>query len=176
MTRKTAEITLPADGPRSRKVASVAAPDGRVQKIRGRLLQALTLMIWGEPETGRPLDWNKAAEQVGLRVRTMRLAMQKPHVRQFMAAERKHCREVIAAANPMVAKEIRDASDGNQMARLGALRWIEGDDADRVATSGRMVVPGTVVVIKNEIHPAPGVDFETLIEVDPSHDDEARAS
>lgn len=152
--------------PPRRSIVSVEDEGGKVQKIRGRLLRAIELMIWGEPETGKPVDWSDAAKAVGMKTRSMRLALAKPHVRAFVVSEKKICREAVGAANVMVAKEIRDQNE-NQMAKIRALQWLEGLPADQPAR-GFGTVPGVVVVISNSPSAAP-VD-NTIIEINPVSD------
>ena len=166
----SAALELPAaDGPRARSVVNVPGENGRVQKIQGKLYAALQFMIWGD-ESGKPLDWDAAADRAGLKRRAMRLALAKSHVRAFIAAEKKICRETIGAANILVAKNLRDESE-NGLVRLRALQYLDGTPNDQAAAaSGRVVQPGITIVINHQL-PPPAVDFDRLIEVNSLHDE-----
>jgi hypothetical protein len=157
------EVLPPSTLPPARKVVSVPDASGKVQKIRGRLLTALTLMTWGDKK-GRPLQFEDAAPQAGLTVRALRKALDKPHVREFLTGERRKAREVFAAANPAVARVLRDTAK-NGMVRLGAMKFLEGAPDDHRQTSLQPgVTPGVVVMVNVDRRSAP-VD-DTLYEVD----------
>lgn len=106
MTNKnSADFKLPVlqEAP-VRRVVSVSGANGKVQKIRGRLLRALDLMIWGDPK-GRPLDWDKAAGAAGLTVRAMRKALAKAHVRAFVQTERRVCMDAVGGRRELAPED-----------------------------------------------------------------------
>lgn len=111
----------------------------RPRSLSGKLRLALNYMIWG-PENGMALEWQEAARRAGLRVRTMRLAIQKPHVRQYLNEQRRALLAASSAQNISRAAAIRDQDD-NKMAAVNAIKLLEsgdvfGGDAAPVRTPG----------------------------------------
>lgn len=112
-------------------------------KVTGKLAQAIDLMI----EEG--LLWDKAALQVGLTVRSMRLAMQRPHVIAHVKAAREVFRTHASTANIRRLVDLRDQND-NKAAAVSAIKVLEqlDDDAHRPGSgSARDVSPGFVIQV-----------------------------
>jgi hypothetical protein len=57
---------------------------------------ALDLMFWGGPD-GTPLDYDEAARTANLTVRSMRRALERPNVRQYLRTQRDVFRARISA-------------------------------------------------------------------------------
>jgi hypothetical protein len=113
------------------------------QKVREafRLLQddpAMTLQI--------------AAAAVKMSTYKLREALQKPHVRSWIAEERRLQLDAICAANPEALRQIRDRSE-NDMARVNSVKTLETmkelvDPSARVGMPQH--APGLVVQIINQ--------------------------
>ncbi len=114
------------------------------RRVTGRLKLACDLMIWGGAN-GLALDWDAAARQVGLRTRTMRVAIQKPHVRTYLNEQRRALLVCASAQNISRAVAIRD-QDANRMAALGAIKLLEGG-ADPRTDNGPVTTPGVCIQI-----------------------------
>jgi hypothetical protein len=110
------------------------------QKVREafRLMQddpAMTLQI--------------AAAAVKMNTYKLREALQKPHVRSWIANERRLQLDAICAANPEALRRLRDTSE-NAMAAVGAIKTLEAmkEIVDpSVRAGGTMPAPGLVVQI-----------------------------
>jgi hypothetical protein len=128
-----------------------AATASKPHRVTGNLAIAIDLMI----EHG--LMWDKAGLQAGLTVRTMRLAMQRPHVVAYIKAKREVFRVHASAGNIHRLVEMRD-QDENKMAVVTAIKALEqlGDDpqSQRAANS----LPGLQIVIVQGGSAAPIVD------------------
>lgn len=114
-------------------------------RVTGKLAEAITLMV----ETGA--RWDDAAQQVGLTARTMRLALDRPHVIAFLRARKQVFREAASTANIKRLCEIRDAA--NNMPAVQAIKLLE-QIPDENASSARGIQPGFVVQILNVQSPA----------------------
>lgn len=94
------------------------------------------------------LHWDDAARAVGLPIRTMRLALERPAVIKYVKEQRDVFRTAVSATNIHHLRQLRD-SGRNEMARLGAMRLIEKDsDDNEMRTAARHQSPGVVIVIK----------------------------
>ena len=110
-------------------------------KITARVAAAIELMV----EQG--LQFDQAAKTVGLHVRAMRKALDKPHVLKYMKERKYVFRESISAANIFTLADVRDNS-GNAIARVQAVKALEQiGDADPVGT--KQQPPGFALVIVN---------------------------
>ncbi|BEV44405.1 hypothetical protein [Afipia carboxidovorans] len=130
---------LPAQPSRQAIQAKTASKPGRVT---GKLAVAINLMI----EEGTP--WDKAATQAGLTVRSMRLAMQRPHVIQHIKVQREVFRAHACAGNIHRLVEMRD-QDENKMAVVTAIKTLEQIGEAATVSGGANVSPGLVIVIQN---------------------------
>jgi hypothetical protein len=106
------------------------APNG----VSGRLKTALDDMVWNAT------PWEEAARKANLTVRSMRLAMRRPHVLSYLRDER---RVLLATASPKNLKrlgELRD-QDSNMAAAVTAAKTLEAL-ADESLPPGAMVGGG----------------------------------
>lgn len=118
-------------------------------QVTGKLAEAINLII----TEGKEMD--AAAAAVGITTRRLRLALEKPHVIRHMKAEREVFRAYISAQNIHHARELRNQA-GNAMARLGAMKFIEGMTDDPQARPAAAQAPGVVVVVvQGNIEPKP---------------------
>jgi hypothetical protein len=110
-------------------------------RVTGKLAEAIDLMI----EEG--LLWDKAALQAGLTVRSMRLAMQRPHVIAYLKRRRDVFRTSACAANIHRLVEMRDQDD-NKMASVTAIKVMEQiGNQQGFEGIGQSVRPGVVIQI-----------------------------
>jgi hypothetical protein len=115
-------------------------------QVTGRLKLACDLMVYSG------LSWDKAALQAGLTVRSMRLAMERPHVLRYLRDNREVFRVAACSSNILKLVELRDSSP-NAMARVQAIKALEGIEDESTRTAGRQTVPGLVVVIQQSTPP-----------------------
>lgn len=136
-------------------LTATAPADNKALKVSPRVAEALRLMI----EEG--LYYPQAAERVGLHVRVMRKAIEKPHVLNYLKAQRKVLRAALCAANDFHLAAIRDNSK-NQFARVQAIRTLEAIHANSDQSAlGAAQAPGFIVQIVNhapQSAPAPMPD------------------
>jgi hypothetical protein len=90
-----------------------------------------------------------AAAAVKMSTYKLREALQKPHVRKWIADERRLQLDAICAANPEALRKIRDSSE-NDMARVNSVKTLEtlkelGDPAVRAGAI--TAAPGLIVQI-----------------------------
>lgn len=112
-------------------------------KVTGKVAEAVDLMV----EQG--LTYQQAAERVGMHVRPMRKALEKPHVISYLRHRRQVFRASICAANDLRLAAVRDTA-GNTMAVVQAIRALEQLDAEPTASrSNAPQLPGLVVQIIN---------------------------
>jgi predicted DNA-binding protein (UPF0251 family) len=116
-----------------------AKPHGNT-RISREIAEAITLMV----EEG--LAWDQAAAKVNIHVRTMRLALEKPHVIRFLKDKRDVFRENVSAANIHRARAIRDQDD-NKMAAIQAMRFIEQLGEEQGSGPGARMPAGLTIVI-----------------------------
>jgi len=109
-------------------------------KVTGKLAIAIDLMI----EDG--ISWDKAALQAGLTVRSMRLALERPHVIKHLKQRRDVFRTSVCASNIHRLAKIRDAAEN--MPAVNAIKELErlGED-NRVGSGSGMVPPGITIVV-----------------------------
>jgi hypothetical protein len=125
--------------------------------VTGRLKLACDLMVYSG------LSWDKAAVQAGLTVRSMRLAMERPHVLRYLQDSREVFRVAACSSNILKLVELRDSSP-NAMARVQAIKALEAIEDESPRTAGRQTAPGLVVIIEQVRLPgAP----QTVIEATP---------
>jgi hypothetical protein len=110
--------------------------------VTGKIAAAIDHMI----EDG--MLWDKAALHVGLTVRAMRLAMQKPHVVAFIKTKREVFRVHASSANIRKLVDLRDQTE-NKAAAVSAIKVLEqmGDETARGGIAGRDVSPGFVIQV-----------------------------
>jgi hypothetical protein len=95
------------------------APPSRVSP---KIKQAIEHMV------ADGLPWNDAAVKVGITTRTMRLALDRPHVLAYLRQCKQVLREAASAANITRLTQIRDAADN--MPAVNAIKVLEqiGDE------------------------------------------------
>src|SRR5258708_3614268 len=87
-------------------------------RIPRNIAAAIDVMI----ETGKP--WDEAATQSNVTVRTMRLALQRPHVIAYLKARREVFRVNASAGNIHRLLKLADQED-NKAAAVSAIKAIE---------------------------------------------------
>jgi len=127
-------------------------------QVTGRLRQACDLMVYNG------LSWDKAAVQAGLTVRSMRLAMERPHVLRYLKDSRQVFRVAACSSNILKLVELRDSSP-NAMARVQAIKALEGIEDESPGTASRHTMPGLLIIIE---HAKPPGTPQTVIEATPS--------
>jgi hypothetical protein len=129
--------------PPSRQKIQAQTASGR-NKVTGALKVALDLIIH------EGLDWEVAAAQAKLQVRTMRLAMRRPHVLAYLRAERHVVLASVVAQNPRRLQKLRD-QDENRSAAVRAAGVLEAMNDNPMAQPGAMnVSPGLTIVVVSE--------------------------
>jgi hypothetical protein len=139
------------------------SPIGRSDrgKVTGRLKTALELVV------NEGLDPYEAATKVGLHRRTMRLALNKRHVLTHLRAAREVLRTTASAQNIHYAIAMR-AGSTNEMARLGAMKFIEGNDEETQQRRGSISSPGLVIQIVQSPVPRVPVTTEPIVDLKPA--------
>jgi hypothetical protein len=135
-------------------------------RVSGKLKTALDDMCWN----GTP--WDEAARKVNFRVRSMRMAMGKPHVLKYLRLQRGVVLAQASSRNLQRLGELRD-QDINMAAAVQAARALEGLATEQFSPvvqgygrrgSGYVIdlsedqKPGVVIVINNPAPPRPGDD------------------
>lgn len=119
--------------------------------IRGKLKAALDLMVFGPADgddAGEAMSFPDAARKVEFSVRAMRLALERPHVRAYLKAQKEVFRASASAQNISVLVKLRDEA-GNGMVQLGAIKELERMDDIAASSSGPQARPGLVIVVVN---------------------------
>lgn len=134
----------------------VAASGSRAPERKRRIPQAVRdacLMMIEEAA-----DFITAANAKGLRPDTMRRWLHRPEVISFLRRERAAFRQAVCSANEKVLAQIRDKADGNAIARVNAIRVLEGMDADdSTRRGGDAVMPGITIQLIQAPIPTPQV-------------------
>jgi hypothetical protein len=74
----------------------------------------------------------------------------------ILRKERARFRATVCAQNEAVLAQIRDDCDGNQMARVAAIKTLEGLEESEVAKPSNVPSPGiTIKIIHQQPQPAP---------------------
>ncbi len=110
---------------------------GTTQTIKGRLQQALDLILW------QGKSWDDAATEAGLTTRSMRLAMARPNVIKYLRLGVKE-RLGASQARALVRLE-KIMSDNDQMPGVQAAKTILGLTFDDYQT--KQTSPGVVIQI-----------------------------
>ena len=130
LTETTSDQPVPA---RNRKAKR------KPPRLTPAIARAIDIMVWD----GKP--YNKAAQEVGITSRAMRLALGKPHVLAAMKAELQVLRSSEGARNFHTLRQVRDQKK-NQMARVQAVHALERL-SDEQTSPGKQALPGLVVQI-----------------------------
>lgn len=157
--------------PQPSRQAIQAKTASKPRKVTGALAIACKAIVW----QGQELD--QAAAEAGITTRTLRLALDRPHVRAFIKAERDVFRAYVSGQNIHHAAEIRNKS-GNAMARLGAMKYIDGEQDQGLGSNGQRQSPGLTIIIEGAHHSRDVrvIDDKPLISLDPvrNGDDEGQ--
>jgi hypothetical protein len=140
---------------------TMTAPDttkreDRRSRITGKLKTALNLMVWGG-EDGTPLDFADAARSANYRVRSMRKALEKPHVRQYLRTQRDLFRTSISARVIFRLDEL-SRQNTNMAAAVAASRAILQLDDEAAMRPAIQQVPGLTIVVMPAAPCVPPVD------------------
>lgn len=131
----------------------MSTADDKRKQIRGKLQTALNLMIFGGDDRVA-LPWNEAAKSAHFSVQAMRKAIAKPHVQQYLRAQRQVLITAISGQNPSRLAALRDQNE-NRGAAVRAAQTIEQIGAAEQSRPTNFTVPGFIIQI---IHaPAPGI-------------------
>lgn len=117
-----------------------AATRSPPKRIGGKLKTALDAMVW------QGLAYDKAGKHAGLTTRNMRTALDKPHVRAYLKAQRDVFRESVNTGNTHALLEVRNQKR-NHMARVAAVKTLEHQDNEQVSRGGHAQLPGLVIQV-----------------------------
>jgi hypothetical protein len=95
------------------------AAKSRPMRVTGKLKAVCDAMVW------EGLRWDTAALKLNFRTRSMRLAMQRPHVLRYIAAQRRVLLAQSSGQNLHRLGELRD-QNSNPAAAVQAARALEG--------------------------------------------------
>ena len=124
-----------------------------------RLPEVVRLAIIEMVETGA--DFISAAKSNGLQPQTMRRWLGRAECINFLRKERARFRATVCAQNEAVLAQIRDDRDGNQMARVHAIKTLEQLDEDvSLRRGGELPTPGVTIRILNVVPSAASVDVK----------------
>lgn len=161
-----AAISAPAANPSERK------KQGLPKRITPQISEALHLMVT------EGLRYQQAAERLGIPMRSMRSAIERPHVLSELKRRKEVFRASICGGNIHRLAEIRDAA--KNMPAVNAIKELErmGEVVNSGSIAGRLA-PGLVIQVMQIVQSAspsmndrPADDAKPLIEHDAaSHDD-----
>jgi hypothetical protein len=101
-------------------------------------------------ETG--IDFISAAKQHGVQPQAMRRWLGRAECISFLRKARARFRATVCAQNEAILAQIRDDREGNQMARVAAIKTLEGLEESELAKPSNSLSPGITIKI---IHPPP---------------------
>ena len=113
----------------------------RPRPIPAGVKAACLMMIY------EPTDFITAAKANGLKPETLRRWLHRPEVIGLLRKERAAFRAAICAGNERVLASIRDEEDGNQMARVHAIKTLEQLDTEATAHPLVPRAPGFVIIV-----------------------------
>jgi hypothetical protein len=118
--------------------------DVKPSDISRKVRDAIDAMIW------RGIKFDEAAREVGMSVRNMRLALERPAVLSYLRRQKQVMRESASGANVLALTEVRDQRD-NQMARVQAVKALEQlADVEQARGGAQQAMPGLVIRIVTE--------------------------
>jgi hypothetical protein len=118
-----------------------------------RLPEGVKRAIIEMVETG--IDFISAAKQHGVQPQAMRRWLGRAECISFLRKERARFRATVCAQNEAVLAQIRDDRDGNQMARVAAIKTLEGLEESEVAKPSNSLSPGITIKIIHQPPPQP---------------------
>jgi len=125
-----------------------------------RLPEGVRLAIIDMVELGD--DFISAGKRHGVKAQVMRRWLGRGECIAFLRKERSRFRQSACAQNEACLVQIRDAVDGNQMARVAAIKTLEQLDQEPSRQAGDTQTPGVTIRIVN-VAPQPA-----LIDVTPN--------
>jgi hypothetical protein len=115
-------------------------------RIRGKLKLSLDLMVFGG-EDGLPLSFDVAARSVNFPVRSMRRALERPHVRRYLKACGQVMRASICARIPHRLGQLM-MQDENRAAAVRAAAVLETiDERESARPPGVPIQPGLTIIV-----------------------------
>src|SRR5439155_12438757 len=113
----------------------------KARSVTGRLKVALDSMIW----EGKPYE--EAAKAVGLAARSMRKALERPHVLAYLASGKKQLR---ASESARILRRLVSLAhqDDNKNAAVAACRAVEHIPEEEGPRHGQAQAPGFVIVLR----------------------------
>jgi hypothetical protein len=128
-------------------VSSTLPPEKKVDRrkeIRGKLKAALNAMVWGIPN--KPVvTWDEAARNANLTIQAMRKALEKPHVRQYLQAQKQVLRSALGAKT-LSRLDALMMQDDNRAAAVSAAKVLEqGAEENKSPAAGQ--APGLVLIV-----------------------------
>lgn len=149
--------------------ALTATDGGNKKQLRvvGKLKTALDLMVWGDKD-GIPLDYDVAARTANLTVRSMRRALERPHVRAYLRGQRDVFRASISSRVIFRLDEL-SRQNVNMNAAVGASRAIlQLEDEEVQQRRGSVSSPGLVIQIVSSPVPRVPVTAGPIVDVTPA--------
>jgi hypothetical protein len=136
----------------SARQALAASADRRL-KIVGKLKSALDLMVWGA-EDGRPLAYDDAARTANLTVRSMRRALERPHVRAYLRTQREVFRASISARVIFRLDELAHQNENRNAAVSASRAILQMEDEAETRRPSEPMTPGLIIVVAAAAHPS----------------------
>jgi hypothetical protein len=133
--------------------SGLRSPARRQHRIPQSVKAACLMMI------EEPADFLTAAAANNLKPDTMRRWLHRPEVISFLRRERAAFREAICSANDRVLASIRDKVDGNAMARVHAVRALEGMAEEASTRPANAAQPGVTIIIRSATATPPAIDI-----------------
>jgi hypothetical protein len=120
-----------------------------------RLPEGVKLAIIDMVELGD--DFVSAGKRHGVKAQGMRRWLGRAECISFLRRERARFRATVCAQNEAILAQIRDDHDGNQMARVHAIKTLEQlDEEGSMRRTSELPTPGVTIRIVNVApHPAP---------------------
>jgi hypothetical protein len=119
-------------------------PD-KQERITAKLRTAIDRMVFGD-ENGNPLDWDDAGRSVQIPARSMRRALERPYVRQYLMQQRQVLRAALSSKNLLRLDALADQKV-NLGAAVKAAQIIEAVSDEALTTRPMVGAPGVVIRI-----------------------------
>lgn len=115
------------------------------KRLGAKVKAAIDRMVWD----GRP--WNEAAQQVGLSLQHMRVALEQQHVQAYLRAQRQVFREGASTRANFRMVELSEQDD-NRAAAVSATKVLMGEPDQQVSGAAARAAPGFTILIRTEAH------------------------
>jgi hypothetical protein len=135
----------------------------RNRSKQARLSPKLQSAVAAIVEFGQELD--EAAATAGMTTHALRVALARPHVIAAVRAAREVFHAYVRAQNIHHARQMRNTGK-NEMARLGAMRLIEGDGDQQQRGSAANAPPGVTIRIVNVVQAGQAVAQQRVKTID----------